>query len=327
MRLHTKALYNLLRYNYLEDPSLYCDKWQIEDLRDLAIDKLFSRLNALGVSVDKEQFSLYAEDCDGPEDLTECLVVDKQSSQDHDKIYLVIFELWRRVLPEKLSMSVFCDELDHRIYLYDKSKLETDELIQDGVANLIDILDENIDAGKDPKEVFISISRYCAHDLESFLYDYIADQIDDDNDIYAGDLLENFSQFLSNWQWFDFLQVRIVAKTDVIIANDIIKKIVDDEKEHPDVDLALEILQFMVQIGDLDLFIRLAKMTLNTLRLEAEFIELLETIAEFFQRLDMEEKDEVIQKIIDQRKNIDEDTPLDISDRDIKTVKSALKVS
>jgi hypothetical protein len=324
MRLHTKALYNLLRYNYLEDPSIFCEPWQIEDLREVDTEELFNRLSNFGIALDKRHFILYAMDCDDPEDLSECLIVDNKSAVKQDQIYLVIFELWRRLLPEKPSLSVFCDELDHRVFLYDKGNLETDELIEDAVANLLDILDENIDEGKDPKEVFLSISKYCAHDLESFLYDYIADQVDEDNNTYAGDLIENYYQFVTNWRWFDFLRVRIVAKTDILIANDIIKKIILDEKERPDIDLSLEILKFMVQEGDPELFVRLAKLTLPNLKIEADLLELLETIAEFYRRLDEEEKDLAIQKIIDQRANIDGLAHINKNDKDIIFVDSIL---
>lgn len=324
MRLHTKALYNLLRYNCLEDPSIFCEKWQVEDLRLVGTEELFQRLRDFGIALDKRHFVLYAMDCDDPEELSECLIVDKSSTVKQDQIYLVVFELWRRLLPEKPSLSIFCDELDFRIYLYDKGKLESHELIEDGVANLLDILDENIDEGKDPKEVFVSISKYCAHDLESFLYDYIADRIDEGNITYATDLLENFYQFLTNWRWFDFLRVRLVAKSDIVIANDIIKKIILKEKERPDVDLSLEILKFMVQEGYPELFVELAKLTLQNISTEDEFLELLETTSEFYRRLDEEEKDRAIQKIIDKRSKIDGQAKVIKSDKDISSVDSVL---
>ena len=225
MRLYTKALYNLLRYNYLEDSSIFLHNWQKEDLREADTFALFERLKNFGISLDKYHFILYAQNCDNPEELARCLIVEKKSFVERDKIYLVIFELWRRFLKEKVTLSIFCDELDYRIYLYDKNKLETDELIQDGIANLLNILDESLDIGKDPKDIFLSVSKYCAHDLESFLYDYMADQIDENNITYASDLLENFYPFLTNWRWFDFLRVRIAAKSDIIIANKIIEKI------------------------------------------------------------------------------------------------------
>lgn len=324
MQLHTKALYNLLRYNCLEDPSIYCEKWQVEDLRLVDTEELFQRLRDFGIALDKRHFILYGMDCDDPEELSECLIVDKKSTVKQDQIYLVIFELWRRLLPENPSLSIFCDELDYRIYLYDKDKFDSNELIEDAVANFLDILDENIDEGKDPKEVFISISKYCAHDLESFLYDYIADRIDEGNDTYATDLLENFYQFLTNWRWFDFLRVRIVAKTDLVIANDIIKKIIADEKERPDIDLSLEILKFMVQEGYPELFVELARLTLHNISVEVDFIELLETISEFYKRLDEDEKDKAIQKIKSKRSKIDSQAHVNKNDKDLASVDSIL---
>ena len=200
------------------------------------------------------------------------------------------------------------------------SVIETDELIQDAIANLLDVLDENIDKGKEAREVFISLSKYCAHDLESFLYDYIADQIDEDNDSYASDLIENFYQFLSNWQWFDFLRVRIIAKTDIDIANDILRKIIEEGDENLDIDLSLEILYFMVQAGDTELFIKLSKETLNKISIELELSEFLETVAEFFRRLDKEDNRLIIEKIIESRKKIDSNSSVEKDDKDIEAI-------
>jgi hypothetical protein len=324
MRLHTKALYNLVRYNYLEDSSINCEKWQVEDLKEVTIEDLFAKLKNLGISIDKQHFLLYADDCNDPEELTECLIVDKKTRAISDQIYLVIFELWRRLLPEKPSISIFCDELDYRIYLYDQDKLENYELMEDAVANLLDILEENIDEGKEPKEVFSSISQYFAHDLESFLYEYIADNIDEDNDAYANDLIENFYQFLSNINWFDFLRVRILAKTDIEIANDILKKIIENEEKNPDIDLSLEIVSFMIREGDPDLFIRLAKLTLKGIKIEEELVELLSATSEFYRRLDLEERSQAITKIINKRKKHSSETKVDPKDKDIEEVELIL---
>jgi len=121
--------------------------------------------------------------------------------------------------------------------------------------------------------------------------------------------------------------VCIFSKTDILIANDIIKKIIDDEKESPDIDLSLEILKFMVEAGDPELFITLAKITLKNLKVEADLLELWETVAEFYRRLDKEEKDRAIQKIIDKRSKIDGLTPIDKKDSDIEAIGATLSIS
>ena len=47
------------------------------------------------------------------------------------------------------------------------------------------ILDENVDEGVPPEQALQLISTYCANDIETFLYDFISEQIDEDNETYA----------------------------------------------------------------------------------------------------------------------------------------------
>ena len=42
-----------------------------------------------------------------------------------------------------------------------------------------------MDEGLPPEQAFQLISPYCANDIETFLYDFIAEQIDEDNESYA----------------------------------------------------------------------------------------------------------------------------------------------
>jgi hypothetical protein len=314
MSLQTKALYNLLKFN---DSSINCDKWQVEDLRKEDTEALFLRLKNFGISIDKRHFTLYAENCDSPEELTECLVVEELPQDKYDPIYLIIFELWRRLFPEKPSMSIFCDELDLRIYLYLNKKLTTDELIQDAVDNLLDILNDNVDSGKDYEKVFESVSKYCAYDLDIFLYDYIADQIDDEHDTYANDLIEGFYHFIKNMIWFDFLRARLLSKTDITITNEILKNIIDSLIENFDIDLSLEILNFMTQVGDPDLFVMLAKISVKNLKNEEDFLELMEISTDFYRRLDNEEKATEVLSLIKNRFKVGNLKEIEEKDDDI----------
>ena len=108
--LHTKALYNLIRFNVQEDGSIPHEPWAVEDLRPLPEETLFSRLGKLGIALDRARFVQFSEGCDTPEDLTDLLLDDAADEKMHDPIYLLLFELWRRFLPERPSLSIFCDE-------------------------------------------------------------------------------------------------------------------------------------------------------------------------------------------------------------------------
>lgn len=273
--LQTKALYNLLRLNAVDDPSLKADPWALEDLRILSLEELFDR-----IQLDRAIFDQFATNCDTPEELAELLLSDGASEAERDPFYLLVFELWRRLFPEKQTLSIFCDELDTRISLYDHGSPESDELIQDALANLLEVLDENADAGADPEDIFSSICDYCAHDLESFLYDYISDLLDSGNSLYASELIEGFSPYIIEPLWFDFLRVRLLSYTDIGDANLAMHRLLESELDLP---LLLEIIRFLA----------------NDPELSSLTVKVMNLIADTYRRLGEEEKVQTVQKMIE----------------------------
>lgn len=300
MNLQTKALYNLLRLNYAADSTLPVENWQIADYRAIPVDELFQKLNRLGISLDKERFEQFSKECDSPEDLSELLLSD-QDPKLHDPVYLILFELWRKSFPERPSLSIFCDELDERISLYDAGKLESDEPIQDALSNLVEILDENIDAGAEPSAIFETISSFCAHDLIGFIIDFISDVINSGNSLYASELIEDFASFTDELIWFDFLRARIVALTDPVQANGMISELL----KHDDmltVDILLEMLRFQTSYGERLVFAATIKKLISRLQTEEEFKEMLEISSEYFRRRDREDLDLAVQNLLSKRK-------------------------
>lgn len=312
MQIERRTLYNLLRMNWLNDPSLLVEAWQVEDYRELPLESIFNRLREKGIYLDRVSFTAMAENLDTPEDLTDELVVDTEyDALAQDQIYLLVFEIWRRLVPEKLCLSVFCDELDYLINLYDRDELLDAEAIQDVLANLEIILHENTDQGENPHTVFESICLRCANDLESFLYDFITDQIDNKNFAYASELVDTFSQFVRDIKWFDFLHARVIANSDPAQSNLFIRDIVHDALESPDLEFNLEVLSFLAEEEKKELFIPLLKQTVPLLATEEEFQDLLNSYAEFLHRLDYEEEEKTLQKIIKKRAHIHPEAPLD----------------
>lgn len=315
--LQTKALYNLLRLNAANDPSVRAEPWALENLRVLPLKELFSRLKAMGAKLDKETFLEFAANCDTPEELTEILSPDEDSEQD--AFYLIVFELWRRLVPEKQSLSIFCDELDSRISLYDQEEMENDEPIQDALANLLEVLEENSDTGSAPVEVFVAISNYCANDIESFLYDYITDLLDHGSSTYASELIEGFTPYMTEPLWFDFLRARLLAFSDVDEANLIIQRLLQAELE---IALLFEILQFIASSGEKKLFLQGVKKVLPLLKTQDELLEILAIVAEYYRLLDEDALEEAVQRRIDRRKK--RTGKLDSEDEDLKFLKENL---
>lgn len=307
MDIERRALYNLLRMSWLRNPSIAIQPWQVADYRSMKQEALFDQLAENDLPLDRVSFQALADEFETPEDLADHLIADLDvDATGQDKIYLIIFELWRRLIPEKLCLSVFCDELDYQIDLFDRDKLTNPEELQDVIANLAIVLDENTDNGEDPREVFESMSARCANDLETFLYDFIAEQIDHDHDLYASELLDDFFEYVRDIQWFDFLKIRLLARTNMSKANALIRIMIQDP-EVSDPEFNLEVLAFLVQGGEQDLFKSLVKKTVSILTVEEEFQELLSICADYLHRLDLEQKEKAVQSLLKSRAQISPD--------------------
>ncbi len=318
MQYQTKALYNALRLHFFDNRTLPCEKWQVEDLREKDSAELFQRLSKLGLSFNEEEFLSFAQTVDTPEDLTEILLDERAEIKIYDQIYLLVFELWRRFVPGKQSLSIFCDELDHRIFLYDKTELKSDESLQDALGNLEEILKKTTDEGMDPKEAFQSLSCYIAHDLETFIYDYISEQIEIGNHYYAQELLEGFFQYFSEILWFIFLKAKLLSFSDPSQESQLLSFLIQEIKVHPDLDLELEMLSFLAHSADKSFFLDLLKITKERLQTEEDFQELLQSAFHYYQRLDIEVMQKELYKILLKRKGKKLLGKIDLKDQDVQ---------
>ena len=315
MELPRKVLYNLLRSNWLIDPELEVSYWQVEDYRTLSLETIFKRLAKQQIQLDSSSFIAYAEGYSSPEELAEDVLDETDDAiEEQDKAYLLIFELWRRLVPEKLCLSIFCDELDFQINLYDSGEMENTEGLQTALADLQNILDENIDRGISPQEAFISISECCAVNLEDFIYDFTADQIDAENDNYALELIDGFYLYVQDKKWFDFLKARVMINKDLLDGHRLLRKLIEQTAEDEDVQFNLEVLSSMIESGEHAVFVALVQSTLDLLELEEDFQELLTVCADYYQRLDYDWEEKEIQKILDQRQARQLETEFEAND-------------
>ncbi|MBA2727012.1 MAG: hypothetical protein H0U49_02425 [Parachlamydiaceae bacterium] len=306
MHIERRALYNLMRMNWLLDPTLPAEPWQVEDYRALPTITILERLNLHDIVLDKDNFVAYAEQVDSPEELVDMFIGDSEVDiATQDKIYLLVFELWRRLVTDRPCLSVFCDELDHQIYLYDNDKSDTNiESLQDVVASLQTILDENTDNGVDATEVFASICTGCANDIESFLYDYISDNLDHGNEAYASDLVDGFINYVKDVKWFDFLRVRLAVLQNHPDAQRFLQQLLEHYSSDKDLEFNMELLSFMVQHVGKEPFIKLIKKTLPLIVTEEDFQDLMTLCIDFHHFLDLESKEQALQKLLRRRTHI-----------------------
>lgn len=320
MKLKGKALFNLMKLTGRDGvPS-----WAVEDLEVLSIDQLFKRLKKLGISLDEPAFSLYAENSDHPEELAECFYLDPMSQEECDQIYLLVFELWKRLCKDKFCLSVFCDTLDRLIEAYDERQEE--EGLQEALLFLEDVLDDAFDEGVAGSSLLQEVSSYSAHDLESFIVDYAADQIHSGNTLYASELIDSFSPYALFKRQFEWLKASLIALLDEDKADAIYRQILEDLMESDDVDSTLRFAEHLVHHGHLKLFLEVAGYALGQLRTEEEFQFLLLTISEYYRCLDKDEISSKVLALLNQRYALPVTSAFNPQDKDVASLKETLSL-
>lgn len=304
--MERKALYNSLRINFRDDPSLKVLPWQVKDYRSYSLEELFSALEKMGIRLDRALFSALADEVDSPEELTEHLIAEEQEDpQLFDRLYLYVFELWRRICPEKQTISLFCDELDHQIDLFDSKDLTNPEGIEDVIAQLETILEDNMEEGGSPKELFQSILEGCAHDVEGFLYDYIEELLNKGNRTYAEELIDEFSPYMTDPKWFRVLELKAASLADVEKAQQLMRKLVQEAEKEKDLEFHLTLLDQAAQTAEKEAFFSLMRQTIPLLECEADVSDLLSSCEDFAHYADAEALENAVKKIHEQqqRKN------------------------
>jgi len=281
MEFKGRALYNLLRLSTKQDPSIKVSPWQTLDYRCVSEPELFATLSSIGLPLTKENFLLYAKNCEAPEELAECLSLEEWSPETEAHSYLILFELWRRLLPGKQSLSIFCDELDRLISDFDDGVLIEDESWQAVLTELSDILDQNTVGDADLKEVFASVSQYTAHNIETFLYDYIVEVLEVENEPLAASLIEAFEDYVSEKKWFSLLRVRLLSSSGIKTWQGPLSRLLEEQSENPDLSFLMEVLAFLREQDDAPLFFECAKQIVPLVRVEEEIQELLHSMAQF----------------------------------------------
>lgn len=315
MDIDRRALYNALRMNWLNDPTIEVEPWQVENYREMSLPLLFSRLRQNGFSLDKDSFTSLSENFDTPEELTSHLIDEEGvNAKEEDQVYLITFELWRRLQKDKPCLSIFCDELDHQIYLYDHGLAKSAEDIQDVLSNLQVILEENSDEGADPESVLNLINYGSANDIEAFLFDFILEQIENDNYSYAQDLLESFQYYVSDKKWFQLLHARLLFGIDPTAAKPILKYLIDQAEDDEDLEFNLELLSELIQEEDEEIFLKLLKSTLPLLEQEEDFQDMLLLTADFFNEKEKINEERLIESLLKKRSSIPLDNILDKND-------------
>lgn len=323
--LERRALYHLLRQHWLSGVTMDIEPWQVENYRDLPSADLFNRLNDFGIQLDKKAFTGHADECDSPEDLTEALIGDMTlNAKDEDRLYLIVFELWRRLMTEKPSPSIYCDELDFQIFLRD-SEQDVDPIpLQSALSNFLEVLQTHVDAEMDPKEAFTRLSSYCANDIETFLYDFISDQIDQDNDLYAHELIDAFTPYVDDEKWLKLLRAQLLNRSNTKTAQHLFSELIEEYREENDFEFNLTLLEFISQKGNDPLFLPLAAYLRHMLEREEDFQDLLFICEEYATHSQNSQQAKVIHSILESRSKRNLESVFNQSDPDLALLSTTL---
>lgn len=296
MEFQGRAFYNLLQVNFIEDPSMEVESWQVEDYRAFDEERLFSRLKDLGVDFSQESFLAAARECASPEELFEVF-----SPEENEQVYLLVFELWRRLLKDEVPLSVFCDELDYLMLLYDTDQLEESERLAEQLDELENILDDSFDEGLDEEAIWAVLRPYLAHDLEIFLFDYSLDLLEEGRHTEVSELVDGFHSYVHDKRRFDFLHLPLLFETDEGEAEAMAERLIEELKEEPDVALLFELLRLVASATESDLFLEVFRLAREQVAEEGDKKELIEIVCDYLNFNDYEEDETALRSILQEK--------------------------
>ncbi|MEI8300811.1 MAG: hypothetical protein WCG10_04265 [Chlamydiota bacterium] len=325
MSFEGRAFYNLLRMQEAET-SVVVKPWQALDYREVKENELFHSLEQLDVFLTPKTYKSYAQTCSSPEELAQIILGEEADAERREKVYLLLFEMWRRFCKDEQSLSIFCDELDYQIDQHDRG-VENDEILQELLDELENILDQTADHGEDPQKVFELVAALIAHNIESFIYTFASEQVDKGNDVYASELVDGFYEYFDEKMWLDFLKVRFVAMADPKEAIVMLELLLEKIQEVPDLDLCFEILYYLIYQEDIPLFYTVLKKTEALLEKEEDFQDLLEIVVEYLSTLDKEVEEDKIRALLKKRMHLEKEKAFDLKDNDMKELNKVLRLT
>jgi hypothetical protein len=215
MAFFGRAYYNLLWLENLRGNNIPAHHWERINYRTICLESLFSMLKNLNQYLDKDSFLKISSETDSPEEFIERLdILDKELKR---RCYLIVFELWRRLVKEKKSVSIICDELDKVVADYENKKDDTKLL--DILMVVAEVLERNNIYQLKKEEIFERLSFFIAHDLENVIYTYIDKKIDDGFFEKPLSLLDLFTPYVKEKQPFNFLRLKVFLKKPLNMKN------------------------------------------------------------------------------------------------------------
>lgn len=280
LRLETKALYSSLA---MVDRSKSTKKtWETREWRNQSLENLVSELHELGFIFDKKQFYHWAGECDTPEELFELAVGDEENDKKRDHFYLILFELWRRLVPEKRSLSIIADDIDHCIQAFDLNSPILESQVEALLGEWGRVLDSLRDAGRTEEEALEAIEPFFAHDVPDFVIDFLLDLLGRKEYAFAAQILEKVgTHCVREPLWIKFIELQLALHDENVI--EVRKKLGELVSalltmEECDVELTLALCDIALELQKEELLVRLLEKLLPHLEEKEDFLAVLELL-------------------------------------------------
>lgn len=285
-----RALYTLLRSSQPKNRNGSPSSWETDDYRAFSLEELFKRLKQNHCSLNRADFLAYAETCDSPEALAHLLMGDQElSSEEEDRLYLLLFELWRRLMPEHPSLSILGEELDHQIARFDAGDSGAVEGVMQILERVVQVLDDNIDEGIPPGVAFQEFERYSANDLEVFVYDFASELIEEGDRAYAQDLAEQFEELLAHRPWFLLLKLRLMEDSRGVALEKAAQELLGHDFSDAGAAFYIEFLSLVAQLEIDSLFCPIFEAAVRLVQSPEEREDLQEIVHTYLPRLSLSE--------------------------------------
>ncbi len=255
--------------------------WELENHQALTTEELFGRLKQLGISLEQEHFAAFAEPVKSPEELADVVVPDEADDELHDHAYLILFELWRRILPERRPHSIFCNELDELMTDWYAEGEGSNERVQSAVSLLQTILRDADDAGMDPETLFAMIAEGCGNNLAGFLYDFGRSQIEDEggDPQLAREIVGFYQNIVPDSRWMHLLHAALLEGEGLDEESLSLRlKLAAELTEDWSLQAALELISDLIGSGALVTALELIELGLRRAQCKQEAADVLEPI-------------------------------------------------
>ena len=292
-----RAYYNLLWLERLRGNSIPAHKWEFLDYRELDFATLFSMLHEFNIFFDADTFESLSEDADSPEEFSERIEI--EDKDDKRKIYLIVFELWRRLIEDKESVSIFCDELDRIVAAYETEK--DDQQLLFILHKVLEILERNTCLDEPPEEIFQRLSLYIAHDLENVIYTYIDTKLKSGSEDSCLNLIEHFMPYIKEKRALKFLKLKSLPNAFYEEKEKLTIYIVSSLQENVNLSLSISILFYLIERNSAELFSELFSFLIHHISEEKPLVALLDVLVAYHRKMGQEEKQQQVYQFLQKR--------------------------